>query len=146
MPRGKAEVAREPQYVDEVEVLIDPFFIDDEEERKLKYDGVGTLDPAAIDARHSIYIGGLRILAEARHEERKSRGALSTEEWNSIFSQSLTRRKIEDMKLRHGHTLDALSERLAVANQGRKPRHDVEDIMSGLYEHQKPYMRRVAAF
>jgi superfamily II DNA or RNA helicase len=135
---------REPQFIDEAEALIGPFFTNDDHERLLQYEGIKHLDPEMVLERHGAYIGALRILATDRHCERKKADSPGSK-WNEAYERSLTFDKMQTIAGQHTEKVNELGDVLAHANNAR-PIVNQEDFYAELFEHQKPYMREVVKF
>lgn len=112
MTRMRSPESYQPQLVDEVEALVGvPFFFEDYE----PFDYAP--DAENLGLRQSLYRAACRLMAEARHAERKEAindDAYTPESWNEQWQ--LTPRKIGNIALNEVERTDFLARQLYLAN------------------------------
>lgn len=135
---------RNPNYIDEVEALLQTNFFYDEVRASVLYEEPDAFAEEEIGSRKDLYIQTLRILAGARQDERNAARAkepsLDSKTWNQDWR--LTPKRLGALTLQHRHELVPLSRRLSLINNAEKALEDGYAQL-GLYDHQIPYLRGV---
>lgn len=137
------EGLRQPQFIDEAEAMLGCAFFYDEQRSTALYENVNELGSEEFGARREAYLGMLRVLAEARRQERSEQGEISDiKEWNRCWGQQLTSQKLGKIVASQYETIYPHSRKLAILNHAERT-FEEGFAAEGLFEHQVPYLQQV---
>lgn len=136
-----------PQFIHEAEALLCTGFFYDEQRSAALYDDYEALAGEELGARSEVYLSALRVLAQARRQERPSENPptdFDTKAWNEAWRNQLTPHRLGEIVLHFADDLYPLSRKLVILNNAE--RSFEEGLASeGLFDHQVPYLEKAVA-
>lgn len=136
----------EPSYTSEVEALLGTSFFYDAARTDALYEDFSSLAPEELGARQNIYISGLRVLAEARRDDRelsrRETPNLDVQLWNKNWQ--ITPQTLGRIALQYRDMISPLARRLAIINNAERAL-DEGYAHNGLRDYQSPYLQDMVA-
>ena len=137
-----------PQFVHETEALLMSPFFTDEARADALYEDFSALGYEELGARELVYGGALRILAQARADERsiarlQNPNTFNVEQFNSGWH--LTPSRLQTIARSYHEQTGRMARRLPILNNAEAAISDAGDGYAGLHDYQKDYLTDIVA-